>query len=181
MLPSFHSTDLVLGIAGTVLLRMAVYLRSQNAKKYLAPCACYSYDDTNTTVWNHGHVASTCDGTCSMEDAWGKALVKTMCTGRHDFQLAGDSATCTLCGYTYYGENLMAVAEGRVFESLEKASVGSTVVLLADATVDSLAVGEKTLDLNGHTLTATVFSAVGGTEIGQEISFATSGRLARYS
>ena len=34
MLPSFHSTDLLLGIAGAVMLRMAVYLRSQNAKKY---------------------------------------------------------------------------------------------------------------------------------------------------
>ena len=34
MLPSIHSTDLLLGIAGAVMLRMAVYLRSQNAKKY---------------------------------------------------------------------------------------------------------------------------------------------------
>ena len=34
MLPSFHSTDLLLGIAGAVMIRMAVYLRSQNAKKY---------------------------------------------------------------------------------------------------------------------------------------------------
>ena len=34
VLPSFHSTDLLLGIAGAVMLRMAVCLRSQNAKKY---------------------------------------------------------------------------------------------------------------------------------------------------
>ena len=31
---SFHSTDLLIGIAGAVLLRIAVYMRSQNAKKY---------------------------------------------------------------------------------------------------------------------------------------------------
>ncbi len=33
-LPSFHPTDLLIGIAGAVILRMAVYLRSQNARKY---------------------------------------------------------------------------------------------------------------------------------------------------
>ena len=31
---SFHSTDLLIGIAGAVLLRLAVYMRSKNAKKY---------------------------------------------------------------------------------------------------------------------------------------------------
>ena len=34
MLPSFHTTDLLLGIAGAAAFRMAVYLRSQNVKKY---------------------------------------------------------------------------------------------------------------------------------------------------
>ena len=33
-LPSFHLTDLAIGIAGAVLLRLAVYLRGKNAKKY---------------------------------------------------------------------------------------------------------------------------------------------------
>ncbi len=33
-LPSFHPTDLLIGIVGAVILRMAVYLRSQNARKY---------------------------------------------------------------------------------------------------------------------------------------------------
>ena len=31
---SFHSTDLLIGIAGAVILRMAVYLKGKNAKKY---------------------------------------------------------------------------------------------------------------------------------------------------
>lgn len=31
---SFHPTDLLIGIAGTVVLRMAVYLKGKNAKKY---------------------------------------------------------------------------------------------------------------------------------------------------
>ena len=31
---SFHPTDLLIGIAGAALLRMAVYLRGKNAKKY---------------------------------------------------------------------------------------------------------------------------------------------------
>ena len=34
MVLSFHPTDLLIGIAGAVLLRLAVYMRSQNAKKY---------------------------------------------------------------------------------------------------------------------------------------------------
>ena len=34
LLPSFQPTDLLLGIAGAAALRMAVYLRSQNARKY---------------------------------------------------------------------------------------------------------------------------------------------------
>ena len=34
MAPSFHMTDLAIGIAGAVILRMAVYMRSKNAKKY---------------------------------------------------------------------------------------------------------------------------------------------------
>ena len=33
-LPSFHLTDLAIGIAGAVILRLAVYMRSKNAKKY---------------------------------------------------------------------------------------------------------------------------------------------------
>ena len=32
--PSFHLTDLAIGIAGAVILRLAVYMRSKNAKKY---------------------------------------------------------------------------------------------------------------------------------------------------
>ena len=32
--PSLHLTDLAIGIAGAVLLRLAVYIRSKNAKKY---------------------------------------------------------------------------------------------------------------------------------------------------
>ena len=31
---SFHPTDLLIGIAGAVVLRMAVYLKGKNAKKY---------------------------------------------------------------------------------------------------------------------------------------------------
>ena len=31
---SFHPTDLLIGIAGAVILRMAVYLKGKNAKKY---------------------------------------------------------------------------------------------------------------------------------------------------
>ena len=31
---SFHPTDLLIGIAGAVFLRMAVYLKGKNAKKY---------------------------------------------------------------------------------------------------------------------------------------------------
>ena len=34
MLPSFHATDFLLDIAGAAAFRMAVYLRSQNVKKY---------------------------------------------------------------------------------------------------------------------------------------------------
>ena len=32
--PSFHPLDLLIGIAGAVVLRMAVYLKGKNAKKY---------------------------------------------------------------------------------------------------------------------------------------------------
>ena len=32
--PSFHPTDLLIGIAGALILRIAVYMRSKNAKKY---------------------------------------------------------------------------------------------------------------------------------------------------
>ncbi|NCE64577.1 conjugal transfer protein TraG [Pseudoflavonifractor sp. 524-17] len=33
-LPSFHPFDLCIGIAGAVLVRLAVYLKGKNAKKY---------------------------------------------------------------------------------------------------------------------------------------------------
>ena len=32
--PSFHPTDLLIGIAGAVILRIAVYMKGKNAKKY---------------------------------------------------------------------------------------------------------------------------------------------------
>ena len=136
----------------------------QDVAAFLAACACYAYDGTTATVWNYGHIAGTCDSTCTMEDAWGKALVKTLQTGQHDFRLSGGAATCSLCGHTYYGENIVAMTEGRVYEDLHQAlaetPVGGTVVLLADVTVDSLAVAEKGLNLNGYTLTANTFTSV---------------------
>ena len=32
--PSFHPADLLIGIAGAVIIRLAVYLKGKNAKKY---------------------------------------------------------------------------------------------------------------------------------------------------
>ena len=32
--PSFHPTDLLIGIAGALLIRLAVYVKGKNAKKY---------------------------------------------------------------------------------------------------------------------------------------------------
>ena len=33
-LPSFHPVDLLIGIAGAVIIRLAVYMKGKNAKKY---------------------------------------------------------------------------------------------------------------------------------------------------
>ena len=152
----------------------------QDVQSHLAPCACYSYDGTDSTVWNYGHSSDVCDYSCAMEQAWGKAYVKDIHSGQHQFQLEKGTATCSLCSYTYYGKNIVAMAEGRVFEDLEEAlsitTAGSTVVLLANVSVAELVVTEKTLDLNGYTLTAPVFtSALSGNVI--DSSKKTTGKL----
>lgn len=49
---SFHPTDLLIGIAGAVILRMAVYLKGKNAKKYRHGI---EYGSARWRAWPKGH------------------------------------------------------------------------------------------------------------------------------
>ena len=140
----------------------------QDVSEYIAPCACYSKSSVTATVWNFGHSDGTCDESCPMELAWGKALAKTLNKGNHDY-VASDKniCTCALCGNRYSDENMVCVVNGQVYTDISTAlsacTAGSVLRLLNDLTTTELALGSKvTLDLNGHTLTADVITATTG-------------------
>ena len=56
--PSFHPIDLLVGVAGAVLIRLVVYVKSKNAKKYrkgieygFARCLCASLGRIHVALW----------------------------------------------------------------------------------------------------------------------------------
>lgn len=141
---------------------------TQKISHLLAECACYSADATGSYIWNYGHNEKTCDISCTMEEVWGKGYVKSLNTGLHDYTVEAGTGvcTCTLCGYAFYQENMVAVVGGKVYDSLPsalaKAEEGTTVTMLGDAVETEIAISGITLDLNGNTLTVDAFSSVGG-------------------
>ena len=140
---------------------------TQKATHLAGDCACFRVESDATYFWNYGHNENTCDYNCQMEQAWGKGYVKSLNTGVHDYLVSGNTCTCTICGYTFSGDNLAAVVNGRVYETLaeavSKANAGSVITLLSDVTEEEFAlVNGVTLDLNGFTLTATAFSGING-------------------
>ena len=139
----------------------------QDVSEFVAPCACYSKSSVTTTVWNAGHTDGTCDESCPMEQAWGKAQTTTLNKGSHDYVVSGENTcVCTLCGNCYYGENMACVVGGQVYTDINKAleeNSSGVLRLLNDLTSGELVIGSKvTLDLNGHTLTADAIAATAG-------------------
>ena len=141
---------------------------SQNITNYLADCACYYTETTGSYIWNYGHNEDVCDYDCPMEQAWSKGYVKSLNTGLHNYEVSGSSGVCncTLCGYSFNAEGLVAVVGGKVYKSLsdalQGAEEGSVITMLDDATETELAVSGVTLDLNGCTLTADAVTSVAG-------------------
>ena len=140
----------------------------QDLKEYVAPCSCYSKSSVTTTVWNSGHTDGSCDGSCPMEQAWGKAYAKTLNTGSHDYVASGENTCiCATCGDLHYEEGLVCVVNGQVYTDINTALAagksGSILRLLDDVTAGELVLGTNvTLDLNGFTLTADVMTATVG-------------------
>ena len=142
----------------------------QNVHNFIAPCACYRAESTATYIWNYGHNEKTCDISCQMEEVWGKVYVQDMNTGIHDYSVKAGSGecTCTVCNYTFYQENMVAVVGGKIFESLNaaiaKAEEGSTITMLGDTTETAVVLSRSvSLNLNGFTLTADSFTSTNGT------------------
>ena len=133
--------------------------------KYVASCSCYYTDTNNLYVWNYGHADNLCDSTCPMEAAWGKAHVESLVAGSHDYQAGKEAGTCecSICGYTFDAEGMVAVVDSTLYATLAKAiaatEAGGTLILLSDVTAGDVAISGITLDLNGCTLTADAFTS----------------------
>ena len=154
-------------------------IHNQAPQTLLAECSCYAVEDNVTTIWNYGH-GGDCDSTCPMETAWGTLKVTELNQGNHEFTVSGQSCQCGICKYTYYGENIAAVAGGKIYEDLQEAlhnaPLNSTVAMLKDVVATEVVVSEITLDLNGYSLTADTFtSAVSGSVI--DTSYKSAGKL----
>ena len=152
----------------------------QNPAAFLAECACYNKSGDRYTVWNYGHGEASCPETCPMEVA--AEYVKTFYTGSHYYVATRERNTyaCSLCNSDYCDAAAVAVAEGAVFTDLTKTT--GNAVLLDDVTVEELVLHGRTLDLNGHTLTAQALIAATGNVIdstqGQGLLIAPSLSLA---
>jgi len=124
-----------------------------------AECACYMKDDTGITFWHKGDCAD-----CLFAKAVAKELVTEVIDGHHKYAYTDASTyTCMFCQTVYYGENVVAALDGELYQDMEQAFAdarpGETLQLFADASLDTVAVAGFTLDLNGHTLTADVFTS----------------------
>ena len=140
----------------------------QDISEFVAPCACYSKSSVTTTVWNGGHTDGTCDESCPMEQAWGKALATSLNKGSHHYVASGENAcVCATCGNLRYEPGLVCVVDGKCYTDISAAlsacTSNSILRLLRDLTTGELVIGSKvTLDLNGYTLTADAIAATAG-------------------
>ena len=135
----------------------------QNQTTRKAECACYMTDDAGITFWHKGDCTD-----CLFAQAVAEGKVTEILSGRHNYRyIDAGTYTCDYCAYTYHGENVVAALDGDLYEDLaaafSAAKSGSLLQLFSDGTLNEVAVGGFTLDLNGYTLTADVFtSAVSG-------------------
>ena len=139
------------------------YNGTMDISTFVVDCCCTVKDDKGATVWNAGYRDGTCTD-CLYAQAMAAGLV-TPVSGGHNYEKTDKNTyTCTGCGKTAAFETVAATVNGELFDNisaaLAAASAGSTLVLMDDATVEAdVVVNGYTLNLNGYTLTAPVFTA----------------------
>lgn len=156
-----------------------IYTGSFDIAAYAADCTCCVADNGKYTIWNVGYK----EGTCT-DCLYGKAMAEELVDpvfGSHKFEKTGESTyTCAGCGKVRVVENVVIMVDGNIYgdvaEALADVQTGSVVKLMADANLSEVSMNGATLDLNGYTLTADVFTAaVNGSII--DTSRQNSGKL----
>ncbi|MBR2309138.1 MAG: hypothetical protein IKA47_01210 [Oscillospiraceae bacterium] len=154
--------DFFLGSGNKLEMYNCRYNGSQDIMGFLASCCCRVIDENGVTVWNAGYRDGDCTD-CLYAQAMVEELV-TPVTGGHSYEALGNNVyACSGCGRTHIFEKVAATLNGELFESAEAAfaaaKTGDKLVLTEDTTITQAAVSGYTLDLNGYTLTADVFTA----------------------
>ena len=138
----------------------------QDPTEFLADCACLFRDDTGYRVWNPGHAEQICDEYCPFEQE--VENVNVLLAGVHTYRPTTEENTCfcAICDSSFFETGTVAVTEHAIHKSLSDAiATGDDIWLLDDVCEPEVLLDGVTLDMNGHTLTADVFSATAGNVI----------------
>ncbi|MBR2309139.1 MAG: hypothetical protein IKA47_01215 [Oscillospiraceae bacterium] len=157
--PNVKSDILKRNVDNTLAMYNCRYNGIQDQTFRRAECACYMTDDAGITFWHKGDCTD-----CLFALAVAEQKVAQVLEGRHNYQrIDAGTYTCDYCQHTYYGENVVAALDGDLYEDLAAAFAaagsGDYLQLFSDGALQEAVVGGFTLDLNGYTLTADVFTS----------------------